>query len=191
MHAKRMLGQANIVKKRKFTVKKAASAAGEVVDNTATARQVEEHCLTIDDVVDGNLLNRLCRVKTVRGLTEEQNSLLESARSQTTGYLGRKENARSVFFETLGFDKELRRLRKIVDCAPPGAANPHMLEVFFHLLSGPKTHEKKTVLNKCLVFYAFKALKTIDGKSYEPGTCLTNLKMLFAIFKVSKLNKYV
>ena len=187
---KRHVSEMNVHKKRKFTLKNGTTTIEHQKHDIKTTLPVcansEPFCLLVDDVVDEGLLSRLCAVKTVEGLTDEENELLNTARSQSTTYTARKENVKSVFFETLTFDKNLCRLRKIVDCSPPGEKTRLMLEVFFHLLSGPKSNQKKQVLNKCLVHYAFKALKTVGGESYEPGTCLTNLKMLFAIFKVRR-----
>ena len=149
---------------------------------------VEEEGEEEEGVKVGGLLQYLCNINIVLTLDTQQNHLLHHAKMHSPGYLNRKDAVEKVFFVCLGQDPELKRLCKMVDIPIPGTKKRQVMEVFYYLVSGRKTEEKKMVLNKCLVTFAFLGLKTSEGTPYQPNTCATSLKMLFSRFKVRVLS---
>jgi hypothetical protein len=117
-------------------------------------------------------------------LNDEQNLLMNSATSQSRGYILRKSAIVKRFFAVLERDPRLRRLCETV---PKADFPDETIRVFFVELSGSKSELKHRVLNQCLVVFGFLGLLRPDGRIMEPNTSQTVYKMLFSAFRVSAM----
>ena len=82
---KRHANKTNVHKKRQFTLKNGTTTIRhqkcDVKKTLPVCVTNESFCLLVDDVIDEGLLSYLCAVNTVDGLTDEENELLNTARS--------------------------------------------------------------------------------------------------------------
>ncbi len=119
---------------------------------------------------------------TSLNLSKEEEALVTDSLVNTKKYEKTKNGVEARFFDTI--DKyggtELKKL--LFQHTTPLQSD----RLFYFLLRGRKTEEKRLILSKCLLICALKwrvTTKKNYGKPLQPKTMAQNLKLLFATFR--------
>jgi hypothetical protein len=105
--------------------------------------------------------------------TEEMAEANES-NGMTLAYTSRRDVTEKNFFTTLRLEPSLSVLAGL----DPSTGE----RLFYTQTKGDKSENKTQILNNCLKYFALTHLRKKDGNPYQPNSCNTTFKVLFAVF---------